>query len=228
MENKVINIGVVVEIAKALRDLREETVFVGGAVISLYTDDPAADEIRPTKDVDMTVNIASLSEWEKLQERLGELGFHPDPFAEHLCRYHYQSIPVDIMSTEPGPLGPTNPWYKIGFEDLWTVQALDQAVRILSPPCFLATKFEAYNDRGKDFRTSHDLEDIFYILDNRTTIVEEVEASDLRIKKFLKEELQKMIDSSILGEALVAHIHPLMREERIPLVTNKIYKIVSF
>ena len=58
--------------------------------------------------------------------------------------------------------------------------------------------------------------------------MEEVEASDLRIKKFLKEELQKIIDSSILGEALVAHIHPLMREERISLVTNKIYKIVSF
>lgn len=28
-------------------------VFIGGAVISLYTDDPAAEEIRPTSDIDM-------------------------------------------------------------------------------------------------------------------------------------------------------------------------------
>lgn len=52
MENKVINLHVVAEIAKALKELKEQIVFVGGAVVSLYTDDPAADEIRPTKDVD--------------------------------------------------------------------------------------------------------------------------------------------------------------------------------
>ncbi len=37
---------------------------------------------------------------------------------------------------------------------------------------FLATKFEAFKDRGGDYRTSHDFEDIVYVLDNRTTIVE--------------------------------------------------------
>ena len=46
MENRVINIAIVAEVAEALKELKENMVFVGGAVISLYTDDPAADELR--------------------------------------------------------------------------------------------------------------------------------------------------------------------------------------
>ncbi len=75
MENKTINIGVVREVAKGLKDLKDDMVFVGGAVVSLYTDDPAADEIRPTQDVDMTLNILNLGHWNKLQEQLSNLGF---------------------------------------------------------------------------------------------------------------------------------------------------------
>ena len=50
MRNRIINLSVVAEIAQALGDLNQSVVFVGGAVISLYTDDPAADEVRPTQD----------------------------------------------------------------------------------------------------------------------------------------------------------------------------------
>ena len=60
MYNKAINIGVVAEVAEGLQQYREQVVFVGGAVISLYTDDPAADEIRPTKDIDFTINIVNV------------------------------------------------------------------------------------------------------------------------------------------------------------------------
>ena len=45
MQNRIINTAVVVEVARGLKELRGQVVFVGGAVISLYTDDPAADEI---------------------------------------------------------------------------------------------------------------------------------------------------------------------------------------
>lgn len=48
MKNRTINLGVVAEIAEALGELNESVVFVGGAVVSVYTDDPAADDIRPT------------------------------------------------------------------------------------------------------------------------------------------------------------------------------------
>lgn len=135
MENRIINIAVVAEIAKALKPIKEEVVFVGGAVVSLYTDDVAADEIRPTQDVDMTINVVNLGHWVALQEQLGHLGFHPDPQGHAICSYKYKDIPVDIMSAEDGPMGPANSWYKIGFEDLWTVQANGEEVKILSAPC---------------------------------------------------------------------------------------------
>lgn len=55
MENRTINIAEVAEVAEALKDIKQDMVFVGGAVVSLYTDDPAADEIRPTQDIDMSL-----------------------------------------------------------------------------------------------------------------------------------------------------------------------------
>lgn len=214
-------------VAEALQEIKEEMVFVGGAVISLYTNDPAADEIRPTQDVDMTLNIINLSHWEKVQRQLGQLGFHPDPFGHAICSYKYKDIPVDIMSIEDGPLGPTNRWYKIGFQNLWTTTVKNQEIRLLSPACYLASKFEAFNNRGTDLRTSHDMEDIIYVLDNRTNIVEEIKKDDNRISSFIKEQLQKIIGQGLLEEALVAHIHPIMLTERLPIVKEKISLIIK-
>ena len=50
MNNKEINLATVAQVAEALKHIKEQVVFVGGAVVSLYADDPAADEIRPTQD----------------------------------------------------------------------------------------------------------------------------------------------------------------------------------
>jgi predicted nucleotidyltransferase len=215
------------EVAEALKDIKQNMVFVGGAVVSLYTDDPAADEVRPTQDIDMTLNIVNLSHWEKVQVELGVLGFHPDPFGHAICSYKYKDIPVDIMATEDGPLGPANRWYKIGFENLWTVKAKDQDIKILSAPCYLATKFEAFNGRGSDYRTSHDIEDIVYVLDNRINIVEEISNDDKRIANFIKEQLQIISNKGLLNEVLMAHIHPLMSDERLPIVEEKIIQILN-
>ncbi|MFC2186704.1 nucleotidyl transferase AbiEii/AbiGii toxin family protein [Fulvivirgaceae bacterium LMO-SS25] len=227
MENRTINIAVVAEIAEALQDLNQNMVFVGGAVVSLYTDDPAADEVRPTQDVDLTLNIINLSNWQEVQERLGVLGFHPDPFGHAICSFKYNDIPVDIMSSEDGPLGPANRWYKIGFENLWSAKAKEQEVKILSAPCYLATKFEAFNNRGKDYRTSHDIEDIVHILDNRIRIAEEIANDEILVTTFIKEQLEKLIQKGLLQEVLTAHIHPLMREERMPIVEEKITQILN-
>jgi predicted nucleotidyltransferase len=227
MENRTINIGVVAEVAKALAELKNQMVFVGGAVVSLYADDPAADEIRPTADIDMTINLMNFSNWAKMQERLAELNFYPDPFGHAICSYKYKDIPVDIMPAEEGPLGPSNKWYVIGFNDLWKITVKDEEIQILSAPVYLATKFEAYNNRGGDYRTSHDFEDIIYVLDNRISIVPEIENAHKEIKKILKEEINKILSSKFLEEILSSHIHPLMIDERYPIVLRKMKQIIT-
>lgn len=217
----------VAEVAAALGSLKENVVFVGGAVVSLYTDDPAADETRPTDDIDLTINIVSLHHRQEVQEQLAGRDFHPDPFGHSICRYKYKNIPVDIMATKDGPFGPTNRWYEIGFEKLWTAKANDQEIQILSAPCYLATKFEAFANRGKDYRTSHDIEDIITILDNRLDIVSEIKDCDKQIRLFLIKELNKIIVNGMLSEVLTAHLNPVMLEERFFLVKEKINQILS-
>jgi hypothetical protein len=131
------------------------------------------------------------------------------------------------MASEDGHFGPSNRWYKIGFENLWITNAKNQEIRILSAPCYLATKFEAFNSRGTDYRTSHDIEDIIYILDNRTTIVEEIKEDKESICQFIKEQLLEIVNKGLLEEVLISHIHPLMTEERMPIVKEKIVQILE-
>lgn len=227
MKNKIINIATVAEVAIALKELKDKMIFVGGAVVSLYTDDPSADEIRPTADVDLAINLINYSSWSQMQERLAELGFSPDPKGHAICSYLYNAISVDIMPSEDGPIGPANRWYKEGFENLWTEEIEGVAISILSPPCFLATKFEAFKDRGKDYRTSHDIEDIIYVLDNRTTIVEEILEETESIQQFLKEEINKVFKNASFLEIISCHIHPLILEDRLPILIDKIENIIN-
>lgn len=149
MHNKVINLALVAQVAVGLKELRDRMVFIGGAVISLYTDDPAADEIRPTADIDMTINLANYAEWALMQERLAELGFHPNPHGQSICSYKFQNIAIDIMPADDSSIGISNTWYKPGFEYLQQIE-LPEGIHIntLPSPYFLATKLEAFKDRG--------------------------------------------------------------------------------
>jgi len=227
MENKVINITTVAEVAKALKELKDQMVFVGGAVVSVYTDDPSANEIRPTGDVDLTINLLNFAEWAQMQERLAQLGFIPNPEGHAICSYLYKGISVDIMPSEDGPIGPANKWYKLGFKNLWTTEVKEQSISIFSAPCFLATKFAAFGDRGGDYRLSHDFEDIIYVLDNRTTIVEEIDKDHPEIKQFLKEEFAKVYNSPNFEEIITSHVHPLIFEDRLLIIKRKIESIIE-
>ena len=70
LKNTLINKGVIRKIALALGELNDQVIYVGGAVVSLYIDDPAADEVRPTKDIDISMSLATLGELESMREKL--------------------------------------------------------------------------------------------------------------------------------------------------------------
>jgi predicted nucleotidyltransferase len=230
MYNKEINLDTVARVAEGLQELRYEMVFIGGAVISLYTDDVAAEEIRPTQDVDLTINLGSgYYELVKMNARLSELGFNPTSEGKSICRYQFDKIDVDIMPASDSVIGPSNRWYLPGFENL-IQYTLDNGftINLLSAPYFLATKFEAFKDRGNnDYRGSADFEDIIYVLDNRTTIVDEILAADDDVINFLQEELALILKSASADEILSMHIHPLVVEERFPILMEKIHQILE-
>jgi len=62
------NIEMLQIIADGLEELKEEVVFVGGAVAELYADDPASSDIRPTLDIDCVIKLNSRLEYAKLNQ----------------------------------------------------------------------------------------------------------------------------------------------------------------
>ncbi len=226
MKSKRINIEIVSRVAKALVELKDHMIFVGGAVVSLYADMESDEELRETFDVDLTsIGLINYSSYTILLERLAQLGIHPDPEGHSICSLNYQGIAIDIMPSEDGPIGQANRWYKPGFETLLKVKVGMEEIKILSAPCFIATKFEAFNDRGKDYRTSHDIEDIVYVLDNRSSIVHEIETAPQEIKQFVTSEFKKLRENRFMEELISVHLNPNTIEERYPIVIEKIIQI---
>ena len=74
LTNSIFNRKVIRKIALALGELNERVIFVGGATIGMYANDPAAEDVRATKDVDITVEIASFVELESIREELVQKG----------------------------------------------------------------------------------------------------------------------------------------------------------
>lgn len=74
LKNTQINRAVTKKIAKALGDINNRVVYVGGAVVSLYIDDASAEDVRPIKDLDLTLKIASLGALEELRENIVAVG----------------------------------------------------------------------------------------------------------------------------------------------------------
>lgn len=167
LKNKTINMGVVKKIATALGELNDEVAYVGGATVSIYADDPTAEDVRPTKDIDIMLHIVSFSELAALQDELAQKGIFPDPESKINCRFKYEDVLIDVMSTKEVGWAPSDPWFEPGFKNLVTFKLDEEiTIRIFPVAYFLATKFSAFHDRGKDPRTSKDFEDIVYVLDN--------------------------------------------------------------
>lgn len=95
-------------VALGLKGLREKVVFVGGAIINLYANDQAFEEIRPTEDIDITIKYDNYNEWSKFEMRLSELEFFPDPFGHAICSYIFKGISIDIMPSENSAVGNSN------------------------------------------------------------------------------------------------------------------------
>jgi hypothetical protein len=144
LKNTQINRAATKKIATALGDLNDQVVYVGGAVVSLYIDDPSADDVRPTKDLDLTMEIASIGELEALREELVMRGFIQSANDSVVCRFRYEDVLVDVMSTQEVGWAPGNQWFAKGFDQSITMPLEDVLIRILPLPYFLATKFDAF------------------------------------------------------------------------------------
>lgn len=203
-------------------------VYVGGAVVSLYINDPAAEDVRPTKDIDISIEITSLAELESTRLVLTEKGFYQSPEDNVTCRFRFDDIKVDVMSTKEIGWAPANPWFGPGFDHLKHYTINDNIrINVLPLAYFLATKFTAFHSRGKDPRTSHDFEDIVYILDNRIDLVEQINNAPDDVKNYLRKEFSYIVNERLFQEAALGNLYYETQTERYAMIISKLNKIIS-
>ncbi len=93
--------------AASLDELVHDVIFVGGATIPLWITDPAAPPARPTKDVDVIVEVTTRTAYYDFEAKLRERGFHQDQHDGLICRWRQQvsDLILDVMPADPKILG---------------------------------------------------------------------------------------------------------------------------
>ncbi len=209
-------------IAEALGDLREQVVFVGGAVAGLLVTDPMADPVRATRDVDAVVN-ANRAMFHRIEETVAARGFARDVSSDVICRWVHKASGVlfDLMPVQPEVLGFSNRWYPYAVETAASVNlGQNVTIRLVSAVAFVATKLEAFASRGGgDFMSSHDLEDVLNIVDGREELANEMAAAPAELRHAVAAALTQLLKNQDFANVLPGLI---AEQERADLVMERL------
>ena len=159
---------------------------------SLLVTDEGAGLPRTTLDVDAIAEISSYAEYTAFGERLRALGFSEDTSEDApLCRWVHSGTILDVMPLDEKILGFSNRWYPAAMEAATSHQLLrDLEIRVVTAPYFLRRKSRRSKVAARgDFLASHDLEDLIFVIDGRSTIVEEIRAETPLLREYLPTEI---------------------------------------
>lgn len=216
-------------VATALEELKNIVVFVGGATTELYVTDPAATEIRTTKDVDCVIKLTNYAEFDNIESLLRRKGFQNDtsPGAP-ICRWIYQDEKIDIMPDNEKIVGFSNRWYSDAVKYKVSRKLPNGIIiHILPITLFVATKLEALKGRGGiDYRLSHDFEDIIYIINNCPEFVDNYRSEvNKELKDYLKTEFCNLTSRPNIYEEIECAL-PVGDNDRIDYIVN-IFNLIS-
>lgn len=197
--------------ADALGELCDDVVFLGGATVTLWITDPAAPPLRPTRDVDVVVEVSTRTAFHAFEAQLRTRGFTEDQEEGVSCRWrHDGGLILDAMPLDPAILGFTNRWQSEALP-----HAIERAlpsgatIRAASPPYLLATKIEAFSSRGcGDFLASRDFADIVAVVDGRVELVDEVAATNADVSAYVSSEIAAMLRNPRFADGLYGALRP--------------------
>ena len=208
------------------QQLREDFVFVGGAVTGLLITDPGHPSIRPTEDVDLIVHAAVRADYQRVEASLRLRGFVNDLSKDApICRWRIGDVVVDVMPTLEEVLGFSNRWYPLALETAQrTALPSGTTIRLITAPVFIGTKFEAFANRGKfDYLFSHDLGDLISVIDGREELLMECTQIDSNLKRFLGEKTRILLSTPAFLDALPGHLPgDSASQERLPELIEKL------
>ena len=204
---------------------------MGGATTTLFVTDPAVTDIRPTKDIDVIVEVVSFSKYAELEEHLREKGFGNviDGDAP-ICRWRIGGVIVDVMPTMPAILGFSNRWYQQAVDERVPYELPSGVtIQLVRPEYFIATKIEAFLGRGNgDFIMSHDIEDIITVIDGRPGLVEEIQTSNGDVRTFIQERLKSFLSERDFRNAVLGYLPTdTIGQARYQILVDRITRIGS-
>jgi predicted nucleotidyltransferase len=208
-------------VARALSAIQERRfVFAGASILPLLLNDPHAPSLRETFDVDVVVNVLTYGQWYHLRPRLYKCGFRErmDVYEHNPrnCLFYLEDLQVDIMPMEPNVLGFASQWLAVGFEQAESHVLPDgQEILVLSVPCFLAAKLEAFQQRGwRDILMSKDLRDIVSLLDGRLQPVSDIGMGPLYIRLYVADATKSLLGNSRILDLIPDLLRDPTRERR--------------
>ena len=218
-------------VASRLGKMREEVVFAGGATTILFVTDPAVVDIRPTKDIDVIIEVATFAKYAKLEDRLRAKGFVnlAGPKAP-ICRWRTGDVLLDVMPTLPDILGFSNRWYQAAVsESDQRILPSGKTIRIVRPEHFIATKIEAFLGRGNDdFVMSHDIEDVITVIDGRPELKREVDAARNDVRSFIRTKLGIFAAEDDFRNAILGYLPPdSVGQSRFGTIMERVRELVS-
>ncbi len=225
------NLAKVELVARALGPLCDQLVFVGGCAAGLLMTDPAAAPPRVTYDVDLLVEVAALRGYHEMEAKFSALGFARDMTKDApICRWHYGELEVDLMPTEASILGFSNRWYPLAVATAEVVTLPSGAeIRLITAPLFVATKFEAFADRGaEDLLGSHDMEDIIGLVEGRPELPVDIAAAISELKIYLAEKCSALLAMpNFLNYLPGMLVHDESLADRVAMVAARLSQIAA-
>ncbi|RAP36648.1 hypothetical protein B1207_07535 [Legionella quinlivanii] len=185
------------EAATLLKDLNEQVVYVGGRIVGLLITDVIEDDVRPTYDIDVALDLGTtdIVAHYSLQRKLESLGLKPEGNIN--CRYLFEHIIIDVIYTKGTLQGINSNWYQAGFDNAIEISIKDKKIKILNAVYFIATKLEAFTDRAfrdNDYWDCKDLEDVVNVINGRPELLIELKNSPHDVVDFISGYFKKLME----------------------------------
>lgn len=223
------NRDLLVRVARKVRPLLDELVFVGGAVVELYFTDPASPRVRPTDDTDAICEVTGYTGYGRVADRLRELGFVQSASAAD-PPYRWRSGPdvLDLMPTDPEILGFSNRWYRTAIRTVIQLELEDgDVIPVPAPAVFVAIKLAAHEGRGTDDPlTSQDLEDVVALFANRPEITGEISDAEPSLRAWIADRLRRFLPPGERREIVASYLpEARLAPELLGLVLERIERV---
>ena len=123
-----------------------------------------------------------------------------------------------------------NRWYPLAVATAVPYRlAAGRSIRLVTAPLFIATKLEAFRDRGReDYVASHDLEDVVTVIDGRAELIDEVRAAPAEVRDYLRDRLDRLLAIDAFVTGISAHVTgDAGSQARVPLILDRLRQLAT-